>query len=412
MTETSHQDLHAQFDAITPERLRDVGSVKWSTFPGAVGAFVAEMDYGTAPEVTAALHETIERGLFGYLPDAVAQRMSEASARWHADAYGWQVDPARIRPLSDVLTGLDAVIEHYSEPGSPVILPTPAYMPFLKRPVIKGREIIEVPMVLDGAGQGRSGRYVYDLDALDAAFARGGHLLILCNPHNPVGRVLEREELLAISEVVERHGGRVFSDEIHAPLVFEGYRHVPYASISETAAGHTVTATSASKAWNLPGLKCAQLVLSNDADVATWRKVGQVYESVASTPGAVAAAAALDHGRDWLAGVIAYLDGNRRLLAELAAEHLPGAVVYVPEGTYLSLIDFRPVTGDDGAPLLGDHPAQHFLKQAQVAMTDGALCGQAARGTARFNLGMPRPVLRRAVEAMRAALPREVAQRP
>lgn len=400
MTETPHQELHARFDAISPERLREVGSVKWSTFPDAVGAFVAEMDYGTAPEVSAALHETIERGLFGYLPDAVAQRMSEASARWHADAYGWQVDPARIRPLSDVLSGLDAVIEHFSAPGSPVILPTPAYMPFLKRPVIKGREIIEVPLVLEG------GRYVYDLDALDAAFARGGQLLILCNPHNPVGRVLEREELLAISEVVERHGGRVFSDEIHAPLVFEGHQHVPYASVSEAAAEHTVTATSASKAWNLPGLKCAQLVLSNESDVATWRKVGQVYESVASTPGAVAAAAALDHGRDWLAGVLAYLDGNRHLLAELAAEHLLGAVVHVPEGTYLSLIDFRPMLGADGAPLLGEHPAQHFLKRAQVAMTDGALCGQAARGTARFNLGMPRPVLRRAVEAMGAALPR------
>lgn len=392
-SQTATAEISSQLDAITAEALRAIGGVKWSLFPDTIGAFVAEMDFGTAPAVSQALHAAVDQGLLGYLPRAVSERMSAACAGWLGSKYGWDVPAERIRPLPDVLAGLTAAIEHFSTPGSPVILPTPAYMPFLTLPKSLGREIIQVPMTVE------DGRYVYELDALDAAFADGGNLMILCNPHNPVGRVLERQEMLAIAEVVERHGGRVFSDEIHAPLVFPGHQHLPYAATSDAAAAHTVTATSASKAWNIPGMKCAQLILSNDADAEVWSRVGIMAEHGAATLGVIANTAAYTAGGQWLDDVIAYLDGNRRLLGELLAERIPEIGYTAPEGTYLTLLDCRPLG-------LGDHPAQFFLEHAKVAMTDGAMCGEAAVGMARFNMAMPRPLLEQAVDQMAEALAR------
>lgn len=369
--------------------LRARGSLKWSRYPDALGAWVAEMDLGTAPAVTRALHAAVDRGLFGYLPDWLADDLAGATAGFLRDRHGWAVPPERIRPLADVLAGLSAAITHLSRPGSPVVLPTPAYMPFLEVPPALGREVLEVPMARDGD------RYVYDLDALDAAFRVGGHLLVLCNPHNPVGRVLEPAEMTAVAAVVDRHGGRVFSDEIHAPLVFPGHRHVPYASLDATTAGHTVTATSASKAWDLPGLKCAQLVLSNDADARLWAEVGHEAEHGASTLGAVANVAAYTEGRDWLDDVLAVLDGNRRLLADLVAAHLPGIRYRPPEGTYLAWLE------GFGVP----DPGDSLLREAGVAVVDGARCGAAGRGAVRLNVATPELVLRRVVERMGAALP-------
>ncbi len=262
-------ELAEALDAITVAELRRRGGLKW-TFagPDVLGAFVAEMDFGTAPEVEAALRDLIVRQDFGYLTSRAARQLAEACAAWLAARHGWAVDPDRIRPLPDVIRGLEAAITLFSRPGSPVILPTPAYMPFLSVPPLLGREIIQVPMAT------AAGRAVLDLDGIDAAFRAGGHLLILCNPCNPVGRVYTRAELAGVSEVVERHGGRVFADEIHAPLTYPGHPHVPYASLSGAAAGHALTATSASKGWNLPGLKCAQMILSNDADLELWVKAG------------------------------------------------------------------------------------------------------------------------------------------
>lgn len=379
------------FDAITIEHLRRVGSVKWSAYPDALGAFVAEMDFGTAPQVTQALHEAVDTGVFGYLPAALEQQLATAWRDWARTVYDWDVPVERVRPMPDVIAALQATIEHFSAPGSPVILPTPAYMPFLTVPPAAGREVIQVPMAREGD------RYVYDLDALDAAFAGGGNLLILCNPHNPIGRVLERAEMEQVAEVVERHGGRVFSDEIHAPLVLGGHRHVPYASISEVAAGHTVTATSASKAWNLPGMKCAQLVLSNDEDASRWARVGSAHEHGAANLGVVANIAAYTSGRDWLGRVLDYLHGSSLLLADLLTEHLPEVGYTPPEGTYLAWLDCRELG-------LGDRPAEFFRRRAGVALTDGTLCGRAGAGFVRLNFGTPRPILTQIVQQLGAAV--------
>ena len=378
----------AEFDRIDVGTLRRGGSVKWSMYPEAIGAFVAEMDFGTAPPVTAALHAAVDAAAFGYLPAGTVEHMSAAYAAWSRDRYGWAVDPVDVRPVADVVAGLRLAIEHFSAPGTPVVLPTPAYMPFVSVPPQLGREVIEVPL---------SAGHRYDLDALAAAFEAGGDLLILCNPHNPVGRVLTPAEMLAIAEVVDRYGARVFSDEIHAPLVFGNARHVPYASLSPVTAAHTLTATSASKAWNLPGLKCAQVVLTNDADRETWAGIGPLAEHGAATLGVIANTAAYRSGGPWLAEVLSYLDGNRRLLGQLVADLLPGVVYTPPEGTYLGWLDFRATGPAD--------PAAYFLEKAGVAMTDGALCGAAGRGFGRFTFALPRPILREAVERIATAMP-------
>ena len=380
-----------RFDDITIEQLRAVGGLKWSQHPEAIGSFVAEMDFGTAPPVLDAIREAVDRELFGYLPEALARRMGEAWAGFARERYGWEVPAERVRPLADVVAGLTSAIEFFSAPAAPVILPTPAYMPFLVVPPWMGRAVIEVPMAHDGD------RYVYDLDALDAAFAAGGDLLVLCNPHNPIGRVLLPDEMLAVAEVVERHGGRVFSDEIHAPLVYDGHTHVPYASLTEATAAHTVTAVSASKAWNLPGLKCAQLVLSNDSDAARWQEVGFMAEHGASNLGVVANIAAYESGGPWLAEVLDYLDENRRRLGDLLAELLPEVGYVPPEGTYLAWLDCRRLD-------LGDHPAEFLLERAGVALTDGPACGRAGAGFARLNLATPRPILERKVARLADAL--------
>jgi len=379
-------------DAIGIDRLREIGSVKWSVFPEAIGAFVAEMDFPPAPAIAAAMKDAIDDGLTGYLPAAVRTRMTEATARWQRERYGWDVPAERIKPVPDVLTVLRATIDFFTEPGSKIVLPTPAYMPFLTIPAMHDREIIEVPMLLE------DGRHVFDLDGIDRAFADGGGLLILCNPYNPLGRVFDRTELEAVAEVVERHGARVFSDEIHAPLVFAPHRHVPYASISPATAGHTITAASASKAWNLPGLKAAAVILTNDADVEIWARPEVAWaEHGTANLGVIATTAAFDESREWLAGTLDYLDGNRRLLGELLAEDIPGMGYRAPEGTYIAWLDARGL-GIEGSP------AVFFREHAGVAMTDGIACGAAGEGYLRFILATPRPVIEQAVRQMAAAL--------
>ena len=383
-------------DRTTEDELRARGSQKWTKGgPGVIGAFVAEMDFGVAPPVEAALLDVIRRTDFGYLSPLAVAAMAEACAAWQRDHYGWDVDPARVRPLPDVITGLAAAITVFSRPGSPVILPTPAYMPFLTVPGSLGRDIIQVPMADDG------GRRVLDLDGIDAAFKRGGHLLILCNPSNPVGRVYGKDELTAVAEVVEANGGRVFADEVHAPLLYPGGTHVPYASLSPAAAGHTVTGTAASKGWNLPGLKCAQLVLSSDVDTATWAEHGSTFEHGTSTPGVQASTAAYRDGGPWLDDVVAYLDGSRALLGGLLAEHLPGVGYRPPEGTYLAWLDCRAMAAD---LRLDVAPAEFFLARARVMLTDGAACGTAGRGHVRLNFATPRPILAEIVRRMAHAV--------
>lgn len=378
------------FDAITADDLRQAGSVKWTAFPDTIGAFVAEMDFGVAPAITQAIDASLEAGLTGYLPERLSTRLSEATASWYSAKYGWDVPAQRVRAVPDVISAFEFAITSYTSPGAAVIVPTPAYMPFLTVPGRLGRRVIEVPSILV------DGRWIMDHAAVTAAFADGGELLVLCNPHNPLGTVATRDELLEIAATVDAAGGRVFSDEIHAPLVFAPGTHIPYASVSDAAAAHTLTAASASKAFNLAGFKCAQLIFSNEETERLWEEDGGWAGHGTATIGVIANIAAYTGGEPWLDDVVEYLDGNRRLLAELVDE-IPGVSVVVPEGTYIALLDFREtgLTGDLGA---------WFREHAGVAMTDGSACGEAAIGYTRFVFATPRPVMVEAIERIKRAL--------
>lgn len=384
--------MSAGYDDLRREDLAVPHSRKWSLHPGTIGAWVAETDFGTASVVTEALHAAIAAGHLGYLSAPTSERMGRATAAWHAAEYGWRFDWRRVHPVSDVMSAFAVAIERYSRPGSAVIVPTPAYMPFLSFTPTIGREVVQVPGSVD-----EHGRWSHDLEAIDRAFAAGAGTLVLCNPHNPTGRVLDRAELEGIAEVVERHGGRVFADEIHAPLRFDGLEHLPYAALSEATAAHTITATSASKAWNVPGLKTAQLITSNDEDERRYAEFAFSVLHGASTPGAVAASAAYESGAPWLTQQVEYLRQSRALLGELIAEHLPLARWSAPEATYLAWIDLR-AYGIDG-PL-----DVFFRERAGVALTDGSLCGTAGGGFVRIVFATPRPILVELVQRMGAAL--------
>jgi cystathionine beta-lyase len=385
--------LRQTIDSTTPAMLRARGSFKWAApGPGGFGAAVAEMDFGAAPAILAALAALSADANFGYLPPFLAEELSAACAGFARRRYGWEVDPALVHHVPDVLKALELAITRFSRPGAPVILPTPAYMPFLSVPGFLGREIIQVPMRDDG-----SGLFTLDLDRICDAFRAGGNLLIFCNPHNPLGRVFTRPEMAELSEVVDRHGGRVFADEIHGPLVYPGARHVPYASVSDLAASHALTATSASKGWNLPGLKCAQVILTNEPDRQRWEEMGFFAAHGASNPGVVANIAAYRHGEAWLDEVLGYLDENRRLLTGLLGRHLPAIRYRPPDGTYLAWLD---CTAMD----LPGSPGELVTSRARLTVVDGPAFGDGGAGAFRFNFATPRPILTEMVERIAAAL--------
>ena len=375
--------------------MRRSGGLKWATDEGATGAFVAEMDFGVAPAVTRALHAAVDEGLFAYLPPRYRTGLQRAASGFLERTTGWRVPPERIHEMPDVIACLQAAIEHFCEPGGAVIVPTPAYMPFLFVRPAMGRAVIEVPMIADAVGR----PFRHDLAAIERAFDAGGRLLILCNPHNPTGRVFTRAELAALEELVDRRGGRVFSDEIWLPLVYSGHTHVPYASIGPVAAGHTVTATAASKAFNLPGLKCAQLITANDADQASWLDVGMLAMQGAANLGLVATTAAYTEGGPWLADVLAYLERNRDDLERFVAERMPPARVTHAEGTYIAWLDL-------GASDLPAEVRPLLLEQAAVSCTEGTMCGAVGAGHVRFVFALPHPVMLAALERIAAVLER------
>lgn len=381
------------FDLLTVEQLRQNGSLKWSEYSGSLGAWVAEMDFGTAPGVIAAAQETLANGLIGYAPTRLVQDMQQATAAWLDNRFAWKVDPAQVRPLNSVASALDAAIMHFSprhRPDAPLVLLTPAYMPFISTASRFGRDSIQVAMVPSEAG------WEIDWTALGRALA-GGALLVLVNPHNPLGKVYSRAELLAISELVEATGSRVFADEVHSPLVFDGATHIPYATVSPAAAAHCVTSVAATKAFNLPGLKCAQLILTNEVDRAVWARVGDIAEHGAANVGLAATTAAYRTGTGWLDGVIGYLDRSRMLLAEIITEHLPQVRYRPPQGTYLAWLDVSRLA-------LAPDPARFFLNEAQVALINGSACGSGGTGFVRLNFATPHPVLGGMIHRMGAAV--------
>lgn len=377
-------------DSLDAETLAASGSDKWSRYPGCIGAFIAEMDFGLAPAVQDAIERATTQCSLGYIPDSWKHNVAVSCAAWQHARFGWDVDPQCIHTVPDVLEAYEFFLRDIVGEGHSVLVPTPAYMPFLSVPDLYGVEVVEVPMLREQHS------WQFDFPAIERCFANGCRALVLCNPHNPIGKVLTAEELQRIIDLADRYDVRVFADEIHAPFVFDGHRHIPYASISPLAARQAFSATSASKAFNIPGTKCAQVILTNPDDVEVWNKRAIWSEHQTATIGAIATTAAYTEGGPWFDQVLAYVADNAKLMDRRMSEDFPDVDYVSPEGTYIAWLDFNRIGLKD--------PAQFFLDHAHVALTDGSGCGEVGAGCVRLNFAMPRPLLNECLDRMRRAL--------
>ena len=327
---------------LSDEEARTALPCKWGqTDPGVLPAWVAEMDYAPAPPITDAVADAVRSGAFGYPRFGHGGELGAAYAGFAGRHFGHEVDPEHVLPVADVTAGVRLLLDVLSDPG-PMVMPVPGYSPQLAIAQITGRARVDLALDPDAR------RAEIDLAALDGLFRRGARTLLLTQPHNPWGRVFTRAELEGVRDVVRRHGGRVISDEIHAPLVLPGAEHVPYLSLDQTA-DHAVAVVAASKAFNVPGLKCAQLVTADPATRDRLADVPIARNDSWSTLGVVASVAAYTHGDAWLAALVRRLDGQRTLLAGLLAEHLPAARMRPLEATYLAWLDLRGYGHDDPA---------------------------------------------------------------
>jgi len=368
------------------EELRERRSIKWQWFPPDVlPVWVAELDTPLAPPIVEALHAAVRRGDTGY---AMAGRLPEAYAGFAERRYGWRPDPTRMRLMPDVMRGVVEALRITTEPGSPVLVNTPVYHPFFFWLEHLGRPVVQSSLRLTESG------YQLDLERLERDFAAGVGAYLLCNPHNPTGLVFSRDELLAVSELAEQYDVQIIADEIHAPLTYPGTRFVPFGSLPTAAAERAVTSVSASKAWNLAGLKAALLVPGPRADID---KIPEEYGHAGSIFGVLASEAAFDHGEPWLDTLLTDLDANRALLGSLLAEHLPEVRYFPPRATYLTWLDCR-------ALRLPADPAEIFMEYGKVAVVSGPIFGDGGEGFVRLNIGCSPELLTEAVRRMAAVV--------
>jgi cystathionine beta-lyase len=369
--------------------LRQRRSHKWREYPADVlPAFVAEMDFDIAQPIKDAVASAMNAGDCGY-PDK--GELGDAFAAFAADRLGWTVDPALVLPIPDVMTGICEVLMGRTPHGSGVVINPPVYPPFHFRLTLMGRRLVEAPL-----RRGADGGYDLDLDAVDQALAADDvSAYLLCSPHNPVGRVWSRDQLLAIADICARRGATLVVDEIHAPLVLPGARHVPFLSLDHEFAERAIVLTSASKGWNVPGLKCGIAVAGNQAGAGL---LAERWDALlASHLGVLATVAALTSARPWLDAMLAQLDENRFLLRRLLAESLPAVGYVPPEASFLAWLDCRQLG-------LGDDPAAAFLDRGKVALSPGPSFGDAGRGYARLNMGTSPALVAEAVKRLGAAV--------
>ncbi|WP_454345466.1 MalY/PatB family protein [Streptomyces canus] len=374
---------------LTLEQLRRRTSMKWRTYPEDVlPLWVAEMDVPLAEPVARAVRDAVDLGDTGYpAGTAYAEALSDfARKRWDWD--GLAVERTAIVP--DVMLGIVEMLKLVSGPGDPVVVNPPVYPPFYQFVGNMGRKVVEAPLGADG----RIGFGVLEdvFRQVHKGAARPAYLL--CSPHNPTGAVHSAEELARVAALAQAYGVRVVADEIHAPLIAAGARFVPYLSVP--GAGNGLSLMSASKGWNLAGIKAAVAVAGPDAA----QDLARLPEEVGHGPshvGILAHTAALRDGGAWLDALLAGLDDNRRLLAELLAESLP-AVRWAPaESTFLAWLDCRALD-------LGDDPAAVFLERGRVALNSGLPFGTGGAGFVRLNLATSPELITEAVRRMAAAL--------
>jgi cystathionine beta-lyase len=383
------------FDALDEPTLRARQSAKWTVYPSTVlPAWVAEMDYPLAEPLQRALHAAIDRGDTGY---ASATDMGEAFAAWARDRWNWHVPTAGVHLVADVVSAIAEILKVATAPGDGVVIEPPVYPPFAGTVLRLGRKVVHAPLLR--AAQG----WAPDLDAIERAYAGGARAHLLCSPQNPTGLVYPRQALEQIAELAQRHGVLVVADEIHAPLTLPGAVHVPFPTISEAARRRSIVVTSASKTWNIAGLKAAVMVSSDDDDADPRAPRALLARLPPETPfhaghlGVLASKVAFREGQAWLEQTLAILDRNRRLLADLLSAELPGIGYVAPQASYLAWLDCRRLG-------LGPDPSQAFLAKGAVALSSGPTFGVEGEGFARLNIGTTRGLLEEAVRRMRRAV--------
>lgn len=374
------------FDALSLEQLRQRQSAKWQLFPADVlPMWVAEMDYPLAPEITQRLAEALEAGDTGY---AMGGALASAYSVWVEKQWGWKLSPAHVTPVGDVMSGVKELLNVGTRPGDRVVISPPVYPPFGYTVTDLGRELVKTPLLWD-----ENGRASLDFNAIEDAFRAGAKAYLLCSPENPAGIVHSRETLVQLAELADRYGVLVLSDEIHAPLTLPGATHTPFVTASEKAAARGIVVASASKTWNLAGLKAAMMVATSP----TAREVlGRVFPTIGNHVGhwgVLAGEAAFSKASAWHADLLTILDRNRKLLASLLAEHLPDARYRPPDAGYLAWVDLR-------AYGLGDAPADVLLKEGKVAFFSGVNFGDEGKGFVRINYATSAELLEEGVRRM------------
>jgi cysteine-S-conjugate beta-lyase len=378
------------FDRVTDRRTSD--SNKWRKYPGDVlPLWVADMDFASPPAVVEALRARVDHGFFGYLMEK--PELHEVVAERVAKRYGWSVSPDAVMPLPGVIAGFNLALRALTSPGEGLLVQTPVYPPILRAAGNHGLSRDEHALT-----RGAGGRYAVDVDAFSRALGQRTRAFLLCNPHNPVGRVFERAELEAMAAACARRDVWIIADEIHGELLLDGRRHVPIATLSPEIEARTITLMAPSKTFNLPGLKCAVAIVPNAA--LRDRLTGAVADLVPkiNVLGHAAAVAAYREGDAWLEALLGYLESNRDFLVKEIPRRLPGVTLAAPEATYLAWLDCR------GASIPGGDPFTFFLERAKVALNDGRLFGPGGDGFVRLNFGCPRALLSEGLDRMARAL--------
>lgn len=372
---------------------RNTHSTKWDSKPADIlPMWVADMDFESPRPVIEAIQRRVEHGIFGYTltPDS----LYEAVAGWVSRRHGWQLQKEWMYFVPGVVPAVHMLIQAFTRPGDKVILQTPVYYPFFRAVLNNGCQILNNPLRLE------NGRYTMDFEDLEKkASDPRARALILCSPHNPVGRVWTREELSTLGEICRRHGIVVISDEIHCDIVYRGYKHIPFASISGELADISATCIAPTKTFNLAGLKVSTVIIPN-------YKLRTLFEGVLDSCAVrgvnvlamVAAEAAYRYGEEWLEQVLDYIRGNLEFLIDYVEKRIPSVKVIRPEGTYLVWMDFRSLG------LNAQQLENLMLNTAKVWLDEGYIFGEGGEGFERINIACPRAILAEGLRRIEAAV--------
>jgi cystathionine beta-lyase len=384
--------MNREFDHL-PDR-RNSDSNKWNEYaPDVLPMWVADMDFRAPPPVLEALHRRIEHGIFGYgYRDSEAAEVICARLR---EQYAWDVEPQELLYTPGLGSALNLVCRAIGEPDDQVLVQTPIYPPFLHAPKNQDRELVTQQLHL--SRDGNRLRYDMDLNALERSMGKRTKLLMLCNPHNPVGLMSEPQELQRLFEICARHDLVICSDEIHCDLVLDHRQHHPMAALAPEISHRCITLMAPSKTYNLAGLYFGFAIVQDPSLKRRLEKAGRGILPHTNVMGPQATIAAYRHGEPWLQSLLDYLRANLDFALEFCDRYLPEIGVTVPSATYLLWMDCR------GLGLEPD-PFTFFLQEARVAFNDGRTFGPGGEGFVRLNFGCPRATLEEGLERMRAAL--------